>query len=171
MYVERERERERKGFFNQLKSPRRKKRWRVECVRRIPSPNSCALTHSKKEHEGRKKKKKTIEGMLEWDPQMLAYIPPITTRTYLRYRFQWSICSFSLSLSTWHHPPKEELWFPLFFFYFFPTCLDDIFIWVFSHQKPQWKKKKTKFLGVFLIVVQWETIVFIKDGLWEICAR
>ena len=28
---------------------------------------------------------------------MLACIPPITTRTYLWYRFQWSICSFSLS--------------------------------------------------------------------------
>lgn len=99
-------------------------------------------THSKKEHEGRKKRK-TIEGMLEWDPQMLAYIPPFTTRTYLWYRFQWSICSFSLSLSTWHHPPKEELWFPFFISIFFPHVWM-IFLFEFSHQKPQRKKRKKK---------------------------
>jgi hypothetical protein len=46
MYVERERERE-KDFSINLKGPKEeRKRWRVECVRRIPSPNSCALTHT-----------------------------------------------------------------------------------------------------------------------------
>jgi hypothetical protein len=64
----RERERERKGFFNQLKRPKRRKK-KMEgrmCAENSEPKFVCAHTHthSKKEHEGRKKRK-TIEGMLE----------------------------------------------------------------------------------------------------------
>jgi hypothetical protein len=64
------RKRERKGFFNQLKRPKRRKK-KMEgrmCAENSEPKFVCAHTHththSKKEHEGRKKRK-TIEGMLE----------------------------------------------------------------------------------------------------------
>ena len=107
----------------------------------FPRPEfSCVRAHIRRK-ETRTRKKTKVERRRQskecWErPPMLAYIPPHhNTRTYLWYRFQWSICSFFLSLSTWHHPLRRStmLWGSLIFIlFFFPTWY---FYLSFSHQK------------------------------------
>jgi len=161
-----------KGIFQSTKKPRRRRIdgagvvivvERENVVLRIPRPNSCV--RSQKE----KKKRIGHEKVEEEDNRRNAESETPNARLYTsHHNTDIPLISISmidllfLSLSLSLHmtsPSSRRRTMVLFFLSFFPHVL-----MIFSFLI---RKEKSRNSSRISLIVQWETMVFINDGLWR----
>ena len=161
-----------KGIFQSTKKPRRRRIdgagvvvERENVVPRIPRPNSCVRSQKeRKKNRTRKGRRRQSKECWEWDPQCSPiYLPSQHGHTSDIDFNDRAALSLSLSLSLSPHDitllKKKKNYGSLFFFSFFPHVLM-IFLFLI-------RKEKSRNSWRISLIVQWETIVFINDGLWR----
>ena len=162
-----------KGIFQSTKKPRRRRIdgagvvvERENVVPRIPRPNSCVRSQKeRKKNRTRKGRRRQSKECWEWDPQCSPiYLPSQHGHTSDIDFNDRSALSLSLSLSLSLHMTspssrRRRTMVLFFFFSFFPHVLM-IFLFLI-------RKEKSRNSWRISLIVQWETIVFINDGLWR----